>query len=122
MPKPSLSSISHSTLGRRGPWSIHSMALGTMYCCDPDTVRGPRGLFDFCLLVVDFVSQSSFWERFIVPRPDDLLPCFLAFVKDELDQREPVHMRLFSRTGMDRAPWWVGHSASQALGHHSDET
>lgn len=46
-----------------GPW------VKCTGCCDPDMVRGPRGLFDLYLLVLDFVSQSSFWERFIVPWP-----------------------------------------------------
>lgn len=68
MHKPSLSPTSPSTLGRHysgqpPPWPW----LGCTGCHDPDVVRGPRSFFDLCLLVLDFVLYSSFWERVYCP-------------------------------------------------------
>jgi hypothetical protein len=49
-------------------------------CASEETRRWGEGLTDLCLLVLDFVSQSSFWESSL--GQGDLLTCFLAFVED----------------------------------------
>lgn len=65
MHKPSLPrqapQTGQTTSGPTDPW------LGCTGCHDPDVVRGPRSFFDLCLLVLDFVLYSSFWERVYCP-------------------------------------------------------
>ena len=123
MHKPCLSPTSHThwedvAPGQPTPWPW----LGCTGCCDPDMVRGPRGFFDLCLLVLDFVSQSSLWERAYCPQARiPFLPVFWP-----LREMRWINMKLYIKGSVDflhqcRPSPVLGWVQCQALGHHSDE-